>query len=67
MVDGEQLFLVRRREEIDQLYALEGVLPHSRKNVAFSRQFYFSSISIDSKLSIESRSGWAIRGDAPSR
>ncbi len=27
MVDGEQLFLVRRREEIDQLYALEGVLP----------------------------------------
>ncbi len=27
MVDGEQLFLVRRREEIDQLFALEGVLP----------------------------------------
>ena len=27
MVDGEQLFLVRKREEIAQLYALEGVLP----------------------------------------
>jgi len=27
MVDGEQMFLVRRREEIAQLYALEGILP----------------------------------------
>ena len=27
MVDGDQLFLVRQREEIDQLFALEGVLP----------------------------------------
>lgn len=27
MVDGEQMFLVRKREEIAQLYALEGVLP----------------------------------------
>jgi len=27
MVDGEQLFLIRQREEIDDLYALEGVLP----------------------------------------
>jgi len=27
MVDGEHLFLVRKREEIAQLYALEGVLP----------------------------------------
>ena len=27
MVDGDQLFLVRPREEIDQLFALEGVLP----------------------------------------
>ncbi len=27
MVDGEQMFLVRQREEVAQLYALEGVLP----------------------------------------
>lgn len=27
MVDGEQMFLVRKREEIAQLYALEGILP----------------------------------------
>ena len=27
MVDGEQLYLVRKREEIAQLYALEGILP----------------------------------------
>lgn len=29
MVDGEQLYLIRKREEIAQLYALEGVLPPS--------------------------------------
>lgn len=27
MVDGEQMFLVRKREEVAQLYALEGILP----------------------------------------
>ena len=27
MVDGAQMFLVRKREEVAQLYALEGVLP----------------------------------------
>jgi len=27
MVDGDKLFLIRQREEIDQLFALEGVLP----------------------------------------
>ena len=27
MVDGDRLFLIRQREEIDQLFALEGVLP----------------------------------------
>ena len=27
MVDGEQMFLVRKREEVAELYALEGILP----------------------------------------
>ena len=29
MVDGEQMYLVRKREEIAQLFALEGILPPS--------------------------------------